>query len=405
MKTFLRLLSLVVAATVLLTGCGQQDDAVPQQGKDEVVVHLNAGDAAEASRAAFAESKPVTVFVYQRDDDNLDTPQYTELYKRADGVVTSGGASGLSTVNITGGNLTVEAGHVYDFMLAVNLPKGATVSDGVIGNITNGADLMVGRCDDKEVTKTASSVDVFFNDGYATDYQGNLPHLASRVTVSASADQALIDKGGSNGVKMGVVSAEFYNIPGRASFSFGTTPMGLTLNGTTSSYKLVNGNLSDVTPTKNLDKLTTVKTTGESATYDRGTFLPMPVAAGAKYNVMDIDFTVNVNGYNTLLSAKNVEVPEFKSGYQYTFNVVMKGAGSDAAVDLYLSVKPWNSVSWESGMGGADNGQQSLYIKVGSWGSASWDAVMGGDGDNKTYILTSVQGWSSTSWSIDMGRE
>ena len=409
MRTFLRLFSLVVTISFLLTGCGRQDDTVaPQSGKDEVVVHLSAGDAATTaaseSRSTFSENKPVTVFVYQRDDNNKDVAQYSELYKRVSGVVTRGGTGGLSTVNVSGGSLTVEPGHSYDFVLVVNLPSNATVSNGVISGITNGADIMVGRCDNKEVTETASSVDVFFRNGYASEGDGNLPHLASKVVVNASADQTLLDNNKASGIKMGVMSAEFYDIQGKASLNFGSTPMGLTMNGSVSSYKLVNSDLADVTPLRNLDKLTTVTTTADVATYDKGTLLPMPLAAGTTRNVMDIDFTVNVNGYNSLLSAKNVEVPEFKSGYQYTFNVVMKGAGADAAVDLYLSVKPWNSVSWESGMGGDDNGEQTLYVKVGSWTSASWSTVMGGDDSNgKTYILTGVQGWSSSSWSINMG--
>ena len=408
MRTFLRLFSLVVTTTILLTGCGQQDDAVsPQSGKDEVVVHLSAGDAATSSvsRAAFTESQPVRVFVYQRDDDNLTKAQYGKAYKIADGKVASTTTSdGLSTVSFDGGNLTVEGGHTYDFVLVVNMPKNATVSNGVISNIPNDADIMVGRANNYDVPKNASSTTVRFDQGYEDGVASdcNLPHLASKVSIVASADDNLVSGGG---LKMGVVSAEFFGVDGKASFNFSSTPMvGLTLNGKTgTSFKLVNQDLLTAVGNVDQDKLTQITSSSDKAVYNKGSLLPIPLAVGAEHNVMNIDFTVNVNGVNNVLSAKSVELPEFKAGYQYTFDIKMKGKDADAAIDLYLSVEPWNSVSWDSNMGGDSSNAQLLNLKVGSWSSASWNASMGSDTDGNVFFLTGVSGWSNLSWTAGMG--
>ena len=407
MRTFLRLLSLVLA-TVLLSGCGQQDEVASQQGKDEVVVHLSAGDAA-TSRAAFTKSQPVTVLVYQRSDNNLNAAQYSELYKRVEGTVTTtAAAGGLSSVNFSGGNLTVEGGHTYDFVLVVNMPKSATLSNGVISDIPNNADIMIGRADNYDVPKNASSITVNFTKGYATEGDGNLPHLASKVVVSATADDALL---GGNHIRMGVGSVKFYGVQGKASFNFGSTPMvGLTLNGKTGSYfELVNSDLFSAQGNVVGDNLTQINSSTDKAVFDKGTLLPMPLPTGATCNPTDIDFTVYFyNGTtvtSTQLAAKSVELPELKPGYQYTFNIVMRGKAADAAIDLYLSVEPWNSVSWDSSMGGDSSDAQLLNLKVGSWSSASWNASMGSDTDGNVFFLTGVSGWSNLSWTATMGED
>ena len=393
MKTFLNLLSLVVVCAVLLPSCGQQDDAALQQGKDEVVVHLSAGDAAatSVSRAVFTERKPVKVFVYQRSDDDPNTAQYSKLYEEASGTVTttaSASSSDLSTVSFSGGNLTVEGGHTYDFLLVVNMPGSATVSNGVISDIPNDADIMVGRADGCYAPKGAYSMKVDFNKGYATDNNGNLPHLASKIIVDAYPDDKMVSGGA---VKMGVGSVEFHGVRSKASFNFGATPMvGLTLgDDVLSSLKLVNTDLLTDQGNVNGDKLTQVSSTKEKATYDKGTLLPVPSSSGTGKNVMDIDFTVyfykeRISSTHTdriitssVLSAKSVELPEFKAGYEYTFKLVMEGKASSDPIKLYLSVKPWNNVDWDSGMGSDSDDLRLISVKVGSWSTTGWNATMG----------------------------
>ena len=416
MGTFQRLLSLLVVA-YLLCGCVQQEDVTSQLGTDEVVVHFSAGDAASvssSSRAAFTSNNPVTVFVYQRADNNLGSAKYDVPYKRAEGIV-SGTDNGdnLSAILLDGGDLTVEGGHTYDFVLVVNLPESATVSNGVISDISNGSDIMVGRADNYIVPQGASSTTVRFDQGYANGVASdcNLPHLASKVAIEASVDDKIIASGN---VKMGVLSAEFYNIQDNASFDFGSTPMvGLTLSGdTVSSFQLTNNDI--LTNKGNIiqDNLTPIASTSDKAVYDKGALLPMPLKTGSDHNVMDIDFTVAIiNGklrpnvskqqvVKSLYSAKNVQLPEFKAGYQYTFSLVMNGKDKDAPIDLYLKVQPWNSTDWNSEMGNEGN---LLRLTVDSWNVTSWSALMGGDSD--TYIWTVIPGWSGFTWDNDMGRE
>ena len=416
MGTFQRLLSLLVVA-YLLCGCVQQEDVTSQLGTDEVVVHFSAGDAASvssSSRAAFTSNNPVTVFVYQRADNNLGSAKYDVPYKRAEGIV-SGTDNGdnLSAILLDGGDLTVEGGHTYDFVLVVNLPKSATVSNGVISDISNGSDIMVGRADNYIVPQGASSTTVRFDQGYANGVASdcNLPHLASKVAIEASVDDKILASGN---VKMGVLSAEFYDIQNNASFDFGSTPMvGLTLSGdTVSSFQLTNNDI--LTNKGNIiqDNLTPIASTSDKAVYDKGALLPMPLKTGSDHNVMDIDFTVAIiNGklrpnvskqqvVKSLYSAKNVQLPEFKAGYQYTFSLVMNGKDKDAPIDLYLKVQPWNSTDWNSEMGNEGN---LLRLTVDSWNVTSWSALMGGDSD--TYIWTVIPGWSGFTWDNDMGRE
>ena len=416
MGTFQRLLSLLVVA-YLLCGCVQQEDVTSQLGTDEVVVHFSAGDAASvssSSRAAFTSNNPVTVFVYQRADNNLGSAKYDVPYKRAEGIV-SGTDNGdnLSAILLDGGDLTVEGGHTYDFVLVVNLPKSATVSNGVISDISNGSDIMVGRADNYIVPQGASSTTVRFDQGYANGVASdcNLPHLASKVAIEASVDKTILASGN---VKMGVLSAEFYDIQNNASFDFGSTPMvGLTLSGdTVSSFQLTNNDI--LTNKGNIiqDNLTPIASTSDKAVYDKGALLPMPLKTGSDHNVMDIDFTVAIiNGklrpnvskqqvVKSLYSAKNVQLPEFKAGYQYTFSLVMNGKDKDAPIDLYLKVQPWNSTDWNSEMGNEGN---LLRLTVDSWNVTSWSALMGGDSD--TYIWTVIPGWSGFTWDNDMGRE
>ena len=416
MGTFQRLLSLLVVA-YLLCGCVQQEDVTSQLGTDEVVVHFSAGDAAvvsSSSRAAFTSNNPVTVLVYQRSDNNLGSAKYDVPYKRAEGIV-SGTDNGdnLSAILLDGGDLTVEGGHTYDFVLVVNLPKDATVSNGVISDISNGSDIMVGRADNYIVPQGASSTTVRFDQGYANGVASdcNLPHLASKVAIEASVDKTILASGN---VKMGVLSAEFYDIQNNASFNFGSTPMvGLTLSGDTiSSFQLTNNDI--LTNKGNIiqDNLTPISSTSDKAVYDKGALLPMPLKTGSNYNYMDIDFTVAIiNGklrpnvskqqvVKSLYSAKNVQLPEFKAGYQYTFSLVMNGKDKDDPIDLYLKVQPWNSTDWNSEMGNEGN---LLHLTVDSWNVTSWSALMGGDSD--TYIWTVIPGWSGFTWDNDMGRE
>ena len=416
MGTFQRLLSLLVVA-YLLCGCVQQADVTSQLGTDEVVVHFSAGDAASvssSSRAAFTSNNPVTVLVYQRADNNLGSAKYDVPYKRAEGIV-SGTDNGdnLSAILLDGGDLTVEGGHTYDFVLVVNLPKDATVSNGVISDISNGSDIMVGRADNYIVPQGASSTTVRFDQGYANGVASdcNLPHLASKVAIEASVDDKIIASGN---VKMGVLSAEFYDIQNNASFNFGSTPMvGLTLSGdTVSSFQLTNNDI--LTNKGNIiqDNLTSIASTSDKAVYDKGALLPIPLPANSDHNVMDIDFTVAIiNGklrpntnkqqvVKSLFSAKNVQLPEFKAGYQYTFSLVMNGKDKDDPIDLYLKVQPWNNTDWNSEMGNEGN---LLRLTVDSWNVTSWSALMGGDSD--TYIWTVIPGWSGFTWDNDMGRE
>ena len=416
MGTFQRLLSLLVVA-YLLCGCVQQDDVTSQLGTDEVVVHFSAGDAASvssSSRAAFTSNNPVTVLVYQRSDNNLGSAKYDVPYKRAEGIV-SGTDNGdnLSAILLDGGDLTVEGGHTYDFVLVVNLPKSATVSNGVISDISNGSDIMVGRADNYIVPQGASSTTVRFDQGYSDGVASdcNLPHLTSKVAINASVDDKILASGN---VRMGVLSAEFYNIQDNASFNFGSTPMvGLTLSGdTVSSFQLTNSDILTTNGNIIQDNLTPIASTSDKAVYDKGALLPIPLPANSDHNVMDIDFTVAIiNGklrpntnkqqvVKSLFSAKNVQLPEFKAGYQYTFSLVMNGKDKDDPIDLYLKVQPWNNTDWNSEMGNEGN---LLRLTVDSWNVTSWSALMGGDSD--TYIWTVIPGWSGFTWDNDMGRE
>jgi hypothetical protein len=123
------------------------------------------------------------------------------------------------------------------------------------------------------------------------------------------------------------------------------------------------------------------------------------------YNVLNIDFLLQVNGGGVTFSATNVQVPEFKPGHHYRFIVeldydptVQKGV-----VHLLLSIERWSSASWQSAKGGDVTGNL-MQCSLGSWSSVSWRSAKGGANDAANMLITSVSGWSSVTWVSDKGK-
>ena len=394
---------------LLLWGCSSDPGDSPivvGDDPDEVTVTFSAGNSSTLTRAPFPADTPLKIYVYRSDGGFSAAP-----YKIVEGKTGSTADSGLSSVILTGGNvtdgagdaklLTVRGGVVYDFIVVVNASSGAqlsglgTLNSGMLTGFSHGADILSGR-QTVNVAYGTQEVVVTFKDSYGADAQGNLPHLCSAVVTEARATQTFIDyiktKGDFN---YQVAGMDFKNcLPKSANLSFSGNPMALTPIGSATSYSA-----------SILGEVKTVTATADVATSADGVLLPCPLqVSGRNYNVMSIDFRLRVNGGEVTFSTTNVQVPEFKPGYRYRFIVEMdkEADQEDGVVKLLLSVESWSAVSWDAAIGGSGDTEVLMLVTLGSWSSVSWQSPMGGDGTDNL-LIAGVSGWSSVTWASQMG--
>lgn len=399
--------------TLLLTAgwscSGHLPDApdTPVDGDEMVELRFATGERTAGTRAALADGRPVRLFVYQHPKtgavDILGTP-----YRTVEGV-TDGVDGDLSVVRLIGGDLTdgkliVSSGRTYDIVVVADGAPGAKPEGirqpnaGIITGFTNGQDILAAR---QTVTAVygAKQIDVTFKSNGA-DNDGNLPHLGSAVMVEATVTQDLLDQT-SGSIEVAVAGMDFRQcLPKNANVLFAHFG--------SSSAISVQGAGNTTSFSANMVKDTvTVNSPDIKVTSADGYILPYPLSTpGQNHNVINADFRLRVNGGQTVLEANSIQVPEFKPGYRYRFIVEFDYPGTQGVINLYLSIEPWQALTWDSTMGGpeGDNISQPVKVAVGSWSSVRWSNVMGDD-DTDERVIVSVAGWRSVTWNNIMGEE
>jgi hypothetical protein len=372
---------------LLFWGCSS--DAVIENDPDEVVVTFSTGNSV-ASRTAFEENTPVKVWVYSRSGG---TPNYSVTpYKTADGKTAGSGV--LSTVTFTDGDLTpdksltVRRDRTYDFIAVVNASTSnfGTFSSGSLTGFSHGMDILSGR-KSKLITTTTAVEEIKFTE-YGADNEGNLPHLCSAVYTKLSVTGAVISEVGAGNLQYAVSGMYFKEcLPESADFSFSSDPMALTVK--TSGY-----NTSYLAPAAS--ELITVNTTSDVAESENGILLPCPLRyLNRMYNIMNIEFHLVMDDVDIIFYAPEIQVPEFKPGHRYGFIIEL----DKDVIRLKLSVEPWSSVSWETGMGEEGSIPVGLF-PIGSWSSVSWNTGMG---ENGSVHIPVIGGWSGIAWTSEMG--
>ncbi len=390
MKNIIRF-ALALSISFAMLSCSKSDSQTQEGSGDGVPVYVNVQCNEVTTKAAFAENTTLTLYVFAR-YNNSSVDLSLEPVKVA--TATADGSQTSFDFTVDGAPLTVTAGYTYDFVVVANMPATSTLSNGSLSGVTNGVDFMAGRCTNIAVGDDATSVTISFSGADAVaagaDASGNLPHLVCNCTVQASATQNFIDYVGTNGsVDVALSSVSFSTYPTRASLALASSPMSLSTTAS-AAYDMVNADSSTTT---------TLDDTSDVAVYSQ-CMLPYPVVGANTTNIVDIDFYLAVNGSTVPLHATAVQLPAFRAGYNYTFNVSFDAEAEDATIALYLSVDTWDDLSWNTGMGGSDVTVMNLLI--GSWSSISWSAGMGADGSDDK-IITSVSGWSSVTWSSNVG--
>lgn len=403
----------------LLWGCSSDSGNEPPviEDPDDVTVIFTAGNSATttaSSRIAFPVNTPVKIYVYRRSGTSTQPNFLAAPYKVVEGVTagTGTGASDLSTVTFTGGDitsdkkLTVRGGYKYDFIAVVNATPKATISDmgtlgaGVLTGFIHGTDLLAGCSIGTGVSGGSGTTEVKFT-GYGADANGNLPHLGSAMRTTAKVTEEFLDfmlNTGDKFLNYGVSGMDFKQcLPKSANLPFGGTAMAYQVQGSgyTTSYS-VNSPGTIVSMTEVTDV----------ALSNDAVILPFPLRYSDKtYNTIDVDFRLSVNGGEVTFSAAGVQVPEFKQGYRYNFIVELDKDPDVVAgkVNLYLSIEPWSALTWESGMGEGDTENFGVF-SLGSWSSVSWQSGMGAGSDN-SLMITSVAGWSSVTWTSHIGND
>lgn len=404
-KCVLRSIGWLLFVSFLL-GCSS-DNGEPlwggEDGEDEpdVVVTFSTGNSSTITRTAFADGTPVKMYVYRRSSSGIDLS--TAPYKIAEGHTASGDGV-VSDVVFTGGNitdegqLTVRGNSNYDFVVVVNASPNAKFTDfgvlglGILSGFGHGSDILSGRKENVRVNGQ-ESINVVFTE-YGADAQGRLPHLCSAVCTEGRVTGALLNHLGGQ-LRYAVAGMDFTKcLPQSANLPFGGNPMALSVQaaGYTTSYSAAV-----------LGNEVIVNDVARVAESSNGILLPCPLRfVGQDYNSMNIDFRLRVNGGEVLFQAPGVLTPPFRPGYRYRFIVELDyDPSNNGSVNLYLSVEPWNSTSWENGMGEGENTESSVILSLGSWSSVAWESSMGGE--DGSMVITSVAGWRSASWSSIMG--
>ncbi len=402
MKRFLNLFILLISLSVSVS-CSKD---VESAGDGGVVVQFFAGDAALTKAAnPFATEQPLKIYVFKRGNESVQDFN-TVPYKIVTGKTgtTPDAVTGLSPIILNGGDLadgylTIDDNCTYDFVLAVNEPDGATFGSGGLAEITHGYDLMTGRADGVAVAEAQTSIDITFRQG-GVDSDGNLPHLCSRIDIMATAETELIEQL-SGSLKLGISSAEFSRIYPKASLGFSGTKMELETTGSRTSSYTIKCDTSPITVSTEGDFSDFDNLTGDIAKFEGGILLPLPLLPNTTKNTVNANFYINVNGADVLLVAEDLQVPEFLPGYKYGFYTVLKGNENSGAIDLYLSIEPWQTISWNSGMG-AETEDDKILIKVGGFEGISWQNIMGAETDDDFGVFT-VGGFTNIPWSINMG--
>lgn len=446
-KSVLRMqlgMAFFILPALLLGGCSNEGDG-PADADNAGLVELRicAGGDAAATRTAFSEGTPVEILAYAR---QKAAPDVEAFAGPARVYVAEGTASGakddgasLSEVTVTrvnneavaNGRLLVEAGYTYDIVVLVNASprKSYTNDDGTekskfgvlkgtyVSGFTHGSDILAGRATGVKVENTGGVLPVevsFTGDGSdgQPDAKGNLPHLGSAVKVEACLQQGVFDlllDANKQSVSLGIDGVRFnYCLPASANLPLGggDNPRQMLYavqsGGYNTSYTVEaaeSGVVSVTAPYDAGSPKANVAVSGD------GYLLPCPLKNGADgHNVMNLTFNLLIDGGGVALTANNVELPEFKPGYRYTFMVEfgVEPGTEKGKINLLLGVERWNSISWTGAEGGYDAGDRVL-VNVGGWNGITYQIAEGSYGDGDRLII-SVGGFGSVSWGGSEGK-
>lgn len=362
---------MLLCTVLAVSGCSVADDTTAVT-EGEVCVRFAVRDADPAvsrAGAVFTAGLPVKVLVFRRSDNAVPASVTGSPYRTFETV--TDGTGGLEPAQ-SGKTLSIMSGYTYDFYALVNPPANETSAG--TWNVQHGTDLLAGSFLGKVVSRSDIDVRVDF---------GDLPHLCSQVQFTAAPSEELLDVVTVNSFSVSKVT--WSKLPSWGTFTAGQDRI-VTSNSYTGSFELL--------PTQGAGLEASDFVVG-----DMGVVLPFPAVYTATTNRIDMKFIMELNGGGVTFDAVNVEVPAFKPGYSYKFIMELQPNENGGAINLMLSVTPWNYLTWVSGMGG-DNETETI-IRLGSWSSITWRTGMGGDDEVMT-ILT-VSGWRSLTWASIMG--
>jgi hypothetical protein len=367
---------------VLLWGCSS-DPGITEDDPDEVAVTFSAGEV--VTRANFQEGVSLKIFVYDRAADAPNPDFLQPPYK-----IVKGKINDVNGVEFTGGDislpdnrLTVRKNSTYDFVIVVNgsvdaenLGKLEPLNAGFLTGFSNGTDVLSGW---RKATSGLSGFTVVFDD---------LPHLCSAVRTEINVNANLIT---SNYVtSCGIDGVRFKEcLPAGSELHFS----GPTLTVDNTSYAA-----SYVAPGVNSGTVNnTVPGTSNVVTSADGFLLPFPlIYSNRSYNIMNIDFHLQVNNVPVILYAPELQMPAFEAGKRYHFIIEL----AEGEIYLKLAIEDWSKVSWDGTMGG-EGDKPFVQYTLGSWTVISWNAGMGG-GSGSTQVLT-TGGWTGVTWTSNMG--
>ncbi len=382
----LRILLIFTLITLFFASCNRDGS---MDGK-EVEVRVSAGSAMVLTKSAFSEGTPVIMYIYQRQDPSKKDLAATPFK------IVSGVADGEREITFTKGDLTADGkitldiGYTYDFFIVANNVDDLPMSSGSIDGIEHGMNIMAGRKEGVEIATTESTVDIIFTE-FGADEEGNLP----RLNVGTAFDflvtyNYIVAYGGS--FALSIEKVIFSGMPEDASLPFdsGVDDIALVVND--------GGYVTDYTMPVNSDPITVI-TYQDKITIDYGYLLPYITSSGI--NLVDMDFTVLVDDFTMTLLATDIELPNLRPGYRYTFTLAMDSDpyARDGDIYLFLTIEEWDGTQWSSNKG--DDTVFTSFL-LGSWGIRIWDKNMG---DESTYIAIEVEDWQATSWIKELGDE
>lgn len=395
-KTVIKTLILIPVLVMGLgmAGCSKQEQT--PAGDNLISVRFSAGDVTTKSNSPFAEDARVKIFVCNGDGTFNKESSVGNI------------ASGTST--FTGCNVDLEAA-TYNFYALVNAgneAKFGSRSNKVLGGFQHGDRILAAKAT-KAITLGDSDVDF-----------GNMPHLEVALCTSVQVDDAFLTNAGGS-VEASVSSIEFNNCLPLAA--------GLDLNNDANynyvteandglKFSVENGAYNTSYVLAHPSSSATLSSSSDVYTSNPGFLLPCPLKAGQSTVTLDLTFNVTLGGGSTTLEAKAVPIPEFKEtiggtptgtghalygGYMYTFNLHFNYVAQ--TIDLYLSVAPWESVSYSGAMGGYDAaGSYGQTLLLGSWQNVSYTLVVGGYEDDPRYLAVTPGNFKSVNWAANLGQ-
>lgn len=258
----------------------------------------------------------------------------------------------------------------YDFY-AYSPARKLGADEKTVSGISNGIDLL-GCVKTATVNRTNSKVELLFN------------HKCSKLSFTVKFDDAMV---GESNQGMEVKSVTLSGMaPSPVDYTIGSdlTP-GTGAAGNVVSVKVVEKTTSGThrDPTDTKDQLAVAS----------GVVLPK-----ATGNVNG-DFVLTMGGKDYTLKAKNMPLT-FEQGNHYTFTMISKRA----AIELVLTVSPWNEAIWGDATGVGGYPEYSMI--VGTWEVPTWGTGTGlGEGGETadTPSEGSIGTWIPNNWTGDLG--